>query len=254
MKLSEYKESGILEAYVLGVLDPERSSQLETDLETNVALRRELNETEQRLANFKKNFTRSKKGKNPKPVDSARTAKKSALGRRIVTGILILIVIGLTFLFLSTLYQSAAYHAEVIEVSEQLAMTTEEKEILGTERHALENSLWKLMEERESVVILRSGTGFSGAEGYILKMDEIDRFTLLLNNIPTIEEGNYLQLWGRSGETWRRMGMIHASEVNEAEGRTVYLFPQPNLRLEMITEEFESAPESPNRSRVVLRR
>ncbi|TVR87622.1 MAG: hypothetical protein EA411_07080 [Saprospirales bacterium] len=256
MKLSEYKRLGILEAYVLGVLDPERTEQLESDLETNVALRRELNEIEGRLENFKKNFTRSDRkekgtGNSPKKKPSAGSSKN----RRIVTGLLILLVVGLTFVFLSTLYQQAAVQGELSETNLRLSQIMEENDALVVDRKTMETGLWTAVENSDAVISLRAGDVFGERPtGYVVKCHLTDRYILLIENLIPPDEGQFYQMWGRTGTSWRRMGMIQLEDMNPEGDRQAFIFPQPSTDLELVTLESMQPPESPDRGAVVFQR
>ncbi|GEM_PF-2123969 len=256
MKLSEYKRLGILEAYVLGVLDPERTEQLESDLETNVALRRELNEVEGRLENFKKNFTRTDRKKKPATGPSKKTRPaSSSKNRRIVTGLLILLVVGLTFVFLSTLYQKAAVQGELSETNLRLSQISEKNEALMVDRKTLETGLWNAVESSDAVVNLRGGDVFGERPtGYVVKCHLTDRYILLIKNLSPPDEGQFYQMWGQTGTSWRRMGMIALEDMDPDGRRHTFIFPQPATDLELITLESTQPPDSPDRSAVVFQR
>ncbi len=256
MKLSEYKRLGILDAYALGVLDPERTEQLESDLETNVALRRELNEVEGRLENFKKNFTRSDQKKKHTGSPTKKTSPaKSSKNRRIVTGLLILLVVGLTFVFLSTLYQKATVQGELNDTNLRLSQISEENDDLMMDRKTLESGLWNAVENSDAVVSLRAGDVFSQRPtGHVVKCHLTERYILLVENLNPPDEGQFYQMWGQSGTSWRRMGLIQKNDMGQDGRRQAFIFPQPATDLELITLESTQPPESPDRGAVVFQR
>lgn len=256
LKLSEYKESGILYAYVLGVLDPERTEQLHEDLETNIALRKELNEVEQSLSNFKANFTKqgsSKSAGDEKRITTRKTIRKSQKGQRLVFVILIVLVVGLVFLFLSTLYERASYQSQLMEsreiiIKERLAIDSLSAEI-ATFKHSLSNRI----EGNDLEITLSGSSAHSNVRASIFPDRNNSRILIYLNQIPDIQEKEFIQLWGKSGSEWRRTGLISYEDLKKTNGFGFFTLPLGSSVPEMATLETNPNTREPDMSRVLFR-
>nr|MBS0038569.1 anti-sigma factor [Saprospiraceae bacterium] len=253
MKLAEYKESGILEAHVLGVLSPELEEQLLSDLETNVALRNELNRVEQSLSNFKRNFTRGEKTEKgekvrPKKVQKAAPGKYKEQNVRIVVGIMSLVVVVMIFLFLSTQYQSTSYQSQLLETEEKV----KELQLENTnQRQLIEDLQQGLLQLTTNEFNSRKITTAEGLQARYIVLEQHASNLLILSGLPDVEKSEYLQLWSLQNEEYRRTGML--SEESFVNDRSVVArLPKTNLELSLITIESDSIPRMPNVSRVVL--
>lgn len=256
MKLSEYKESGILYAYVLGVLDPERTEQLHEDLETNVALRKELNEIEQSLANFKANFTKNASGKPPSSgkVKSSPTQRgKTQKGQRLVFGILIILVVGLVFLFLSTLYERASYQTQLMESREIILEEQARVDSLNSRIQTLENSFSNWIEGNESQRTFSGSSRYSGLRAIMIPDHTNSRVLIYFNQTPDIPENQSIQLWGRSGNEWRKTGLISWGDIREEKGLNFFILPLGSSLPEMATLESNQSAREPDMSSVLFR-
>ena len=253
MTLSEYKEKGILEAYVLGVLDPEASEKLLSDLKTNVALRRELNQVEQGLASFKENFTRSQsdKSKIDKNKTIKRSSSKSDKNLRMILGVLTLVMVVMIFLFLSTIYENNNYRTS-------LSMQLEKVDSLKTE---ITKKVDLISAQKKGIISLSSGTAdliefnssgnpeFSTAYLLVPEDRTAPEFLIIEGKVST--DGDYfLQLWSRVDEQFRRVGRVQAP-LN-GDDWIVHTLPRTNLQLTHISLESDPPLSRPSEENLIF--
>ncbi|TVQ49903.1 MAG: hypothetical protein EA362_03465 [Saprospirales bacterium] len=254
MNLSEYKKKGILEAYVLGVLDPETTEILETDLKTNIALKEEVEKVEASLSNFKFNFTKGKKNKPTTEKKNTQKPKrtKTEKGIRIILGVLILVMVVMIFLFLSTIYEKNNYQKAIVEQAKSIDSL--QLEIQKT--HHLNQDLKGALSDFNMETISRStltGKGEYAGKNAFLIVPESKSSTdfLILPSVELEEEDNYFQLWSESAGQFRRVGRVRID--NMLDGFIVHPLPRTNLQLSYISLESGTPPSQPIEENLVFR-
>jgi len=254
LKLSEYKEQGILEAYVLRVLPPEMEDQLLADLETNVALRNELNKVEQSLSNFKENFTRSPTDKEPSPKKRKSKSRPSPGQKReksirIIVGILTIVVVAMIFLYLSTLYEKTAYQSQLIHTERTLDTLNqnqmEAEELIAQLESGLIASLDELSGEWAAV-------GLNGIQARLIPLQTKGSELLVINRLAERGPGEFLQLWSRQNDQYRKMGTVNHWKEGPEGYATVSVLPATNLQLSLISIESDPVPAQPREENILL--
>ena len=254
MNLAEYKEKGILEAYVLGVLDPETTEILEADLKTNIALKEELEKVEESLSNFKSNFTRGQKNKPTTGKKSKQKPKRSKTEKsiRIILGVLILVMVVMIFLFLSTIFENNNYRKAIVEQAEKTDSLQLEIQNTINLNQALKVALSDFNAGNISKSILSGRGDFFGKNAFLIVPESKSSTDFLIIPSPELEDKDtYFQLWSESAGQFRRVGMI--SLDNLTNGSIVHPLPRTNLQLSHISLESGSPPSQPIEGNIVFR-
>ncbi len=254
MNLAEYKEKGILEAYVLGVLDPETTEILEADLKTNIALKEELEKVEESLSNFKSNFTRGQKNKPTTGKKSKQKPKRSKTEKsiRIILGVLILVMVVMIFLFLSTIYENNNYRKAIVEQAEKIDSLQLEIQNTINLNQALKVALSDFNAGNISKSILSGRGDFFGKNAFLIVPESRSSTEFLIIPSPEFEDKDtYFQLWSESAGQFRRVGMISLDDLTN--GSIVHPLPRTNLQLSHISLESGSSPSQPIEENIVFR-
>lgn len=259
MNLSEYKKSGILEAYVLGVLDPERTQLLEKDLETNVALRKELNLIQQSLSNFKENFTRDSSGPSEKRDLSKKSparssGKKGGIATKVIGFIMVFAIAVLVFLFLSTMYQSTAYQQAAQERLDRIGQMESQIGELEDRMQVLENGLLNSINSDNVSLLNDPGNNPIKSTGWWVDVPQSNSELLIIQNLPHLEGEEYFQLWGQLNHEFRRMGTLQANSNPDHSSPFVHILPQSNIQFAMITIEKGENPGQPGENKVLIKK
>jgi len=253
MKLSEYKEKGILEAYVLGVLDPETSEMLKSDLETNLALREELNKVEKNLENFKLNFTRQQKSKSRTTQQKAGQPKRSGTEKsiRIVLGILVLVLVVMLFYLLSTIYETNKYRSQISELAVTIDSLQQEIQHSRDLNLSLNKAVTELISGAATITEFRGTGDYLQRSAYLLSsLSKSTSDFLIIDAVPQKGENTFLQLWSESNGQFRRVGSIQFSSIKD--GWIVHPLPKTHLQLSHISVESGTPPSIPLSENIIF--
>ncbi len=246
MTLSEYKEKGILEAYILGVLDPESTEKLKSDLKTNIALREELEKAESNLENFKRNFTKGQKSQRPATTPKIKKSQLSTSEKsiRIILGVLVLVMVVMIFLFLSTIYENNNFRTVILEQLETIDSLENKIQKTQEINKNLQLGIADLIRGTASIATFRGAGDFSEKNAYLIAGESTSSTDfLIVQPLKSNDEGGYFQLWSESAGQFRRVGRVIMPK--NGENWIVHPLPQTNLQLSHISLESGSPPSQP---------